>query len=190
MHTTRPFHNHFHKAISVICYSLTINCKLIFLVNIVTALHDGCFILMWVRPIHKQLSRGLLRKRCSENIQQIYRRTPIMKCDYNKVAMRLCCSQKFSTRFFTSFSVVGTCIYFVAKNFEIAWVTLQMILEHLIYQFQMHLLLFSIFLQLISNTRQKLLTFLQILVCEIVRFVSECMVVTLHTKYKLNVLRF
>ena len=89
MHTTRPFHNHFHKAISVICCSLTINCKLIFLVNIVTALHDGCFILMWVRPIHQQLSRGLLRKRCSENIQQIYRRTPILKCDYNKVAMQL-----------------------------------------------------------------------------------------------------
>ena len=31
-------------------------------------------------------SRGVLRKRCSENMQQIYRRTPMPKCDFNKVA--------------------------------------------------------------------------------------------------------
>ena len=30
----------------------------------------------------KQLPRGVLKKRCSENIQQIYRRTPIPKCDF------------------------------------------------------------------------------------------------------------
>ena len=36
--------------------------------------------------IQKHPSRGLLRKRCSENIQQIYRRTPMPKCDFNKVA--------------------------------------------------------------------------------------------------------
>ena len=29
--------------------------------------------------------RGVPRKRCSENMQQIYRRTPILKCDFNKV---------------------------------------------------------------------------------------------------------
>ena len=29
----------------------------------------------------KQLSRSVLRKRCSENMQQIYRRTPMPKCD-------------------------------------------------------------------------------------------------------------
>ena len=34
----------------------------------------------------KHPSRGVLRKRCSENIQQIYRRTPMRKCDFNKVA--------------------------------------------------------------------------------------------------------
>ena len=28
-------------------------------------------------------------KRCSENIQQIYRRTPMAKCDFNKVAKQL-----------------------------------------------------------------------------------------------------
>ena len=37
----------------------------------------------------KQSSRGFLRKRCSENIQQIYRRTPMPKCDFNKVALQL-----------------------------------------------------------------------------------------------------
>ena len=28
-------------------------------------------------------------KRCSENMQQIYRRTPMPKCDFNKVALQL-----------------------------------------------------------------------------------------------------
>ena len=31
----------------------------------------------------KQPFRGVLRKRCSENMQQIYRRTPMPKCDFN-----------------------------------------------------------------------------------------------------------
>ena len=30
-----------------------------------------------------------LEKRCSENMQQIYRRTPVPKCDFNKVALQL-----------------------------------------------------------------------------------------------------
>ena len=33
----------------------------------------------------KQPSIGVLRKRCSENMQQIYRRTATPKCDFNKV---------------------------------------------------------------------------------------------------------
>ena len=32
----------------------------------------------------KQPSVGVRRKRCSENMQQIYRRTPMPKCDFNK----------------------------------------------------------------------------------------------------------
>ena len=31
----------------------------------------------------KQPSRGALKKTCSENMQQIYRRTPTPKCDFN-----------------------------------------------------------------------------------------------------------
>ena len=36
----------------------------------------------------KQLSRGVPRKRCSENTQQIYRKTPMPKCDFIKVALQ------------------------------------------------------------------------------------------------------
>ena len=38
--------------------------------------------------LQKQPSRGVLRKRCSENTQQIYRRTTMPKCDFNKVALQ------------------------------------------------------------------------------------------------------
>ena len=37
--------------------------------------------------IQKQPSRGVLRKRCSANIKQIYRGTPISKCEFDKVAL-------------------------------------------------------------------------------------------------------
>ena len=38
------------------------------------------------RHLQKQPLRGAPRKRCSENMQQIYR-TPMLKCDFNKVAL-------------------------------------------------------------------------------------------------------
>ena len=41
------------------------------------------------RSIQKQPSRGVLKKRFSENMQQIYRRTPMPKCNFNKVALQL-----------------------------------------------------------------------------------------------------
>ena len=37
----------------------------------------------------KQPPRDVLKKRCSENMQQIYRRTPMPKCDFNKVEIGL-----------------------------------------------------------------------------------------------------
>ena len=40
----------------------------------------------------KQSSRGVLGKRCSENIQQIYKITPMSKCDFHKVFQR--CSKE------------------------------------------------------------------------------------------------
>ena len=39
--------------------------------------------------ILKQTSPAVLRKRCSENMQQIYRRTPMAKCSFTKVAKLL-----------------------------------------------------------------------------------------------------
>ena len=39
----------------------------------------------------KQPFRGVPLKRCSENMQPIYRRTPIPKCDFNKVALHWRC---------------------------------------------------------------------------------------------------
>ena len=38
--------------------------------------------------VQMQPPRGVLRKMCSENKQQIYRRAPMSKCDFNKVALR------------------------------------------------------------------------------------------------------
>ena len=37
----------------------------------------------------KQLPRGVSGKSCSENMQQIYRRTSMPKCNFNKVAKQL-----------------------------------------------------------------------------------------------------
>ena len=38
-----------------------------------------------VMKVEKQPSSGVLRKRCSENMQQIYRRTSMPKYDFDKV---------------------------------------------------------------------------------------------------------
>ena len=47
-------------------------------------------ILTYLAPeVQKQLSRVVLRKGCSGNMQQIYRRTPMPKYDLNKVALQL-----------------------------------------------------------------------------------------------------
>ena len=35
--------------------------------------------------VQKKPPRGVLKKRCSESMQQIYRRTPMPKCDFNKI---------------------------------------------------------------------------------------------------------
>ena len=39
--------------------------------------------------LQKHPLRGVLEKRYSENMEQIYRRTPMPKCDFNKVALQL-----------------------------------------------------------------------------------------------------
>ena len=39
--------------------------------------------------LRKQPSRGVVKKRRSENMQQIYRRIPMPKCDFNKATKQL-----------------------------------------------------------------------------------------------------
>ena len=43
--------------------------------------------------------RGVLRKRCSRNLQQIYWRTPMQKCNFNKVAKQLHIAAYFQNTF-------------------------------------------------------------------------------------------
>ena len=49
-------------------------------------MRESIFLYSYIYNIHKQPLRGVPRKRCSENMQQIYRRIPMLKCDFNKVA--------------------------------------------------------------------------------------------------------
>ena len=37
--------------------------------------------------LQKQPPRGVPRKKCSENMQEIHRRTPMSRCDFNKFAL-------------------------------------------------------------------------------------------------------
>ena len=43
----------------------------------------------FLEDLQKQPHRGVLSKGCSENMQQIYRTTPMSKCDFNEVAALL-----------------------------------------------------------------------------------------------------
>ena len=56
----------------------------------------------------KQRSRGVLGEKCSEKMRQIYRRTPIPKCDFNKVAKQhLSSLLKKNTAFMAKSVLVG-----------------------------------------------------------------------------------
>ena len=44
------------------------------------------YTIWWNIIIQKQPPRGALSKRCSVNMQQVYRRIPMPKCDFNTVA--------------------------------------------------------------------------------------------------------
>ena len=50
---------------------------------------DNSKLFLTADDIQKQPSKGVYKKRCSENMQQIYRRTTMPKCDFNKVAFLL-----------------------------------------------------------------------------------------------------
>ena len=42
-----------------------------------------------LKRLQKHPSWGVLRKNCSENMQQIYRKTSMPKCDFNKISLKL-----------------------------------------------------------------------------------------------------
>ena len=49
---------------------------------------DAYFVLGCAWYFQKQPLICVLRKRCSKNIQQVYMRTPMSKCDFNNVALQ------------------------------------------------------------------------------------------------------
>ena len=59
--------------------------------------------------IQKQPLRGVLKKRCSENMQQIYRRTLMPKCNFNKVAKQF--AAYFQNNFFKEHLCVAASVY-------------------------------------------------------------------------------
>ena len=80
--------------------------------------------------LQKQPSRSVLKKRCFENMQQIYRRIPMPTCDFNKVAAALqlywnhtsawVFSSKFAAYLWTAASETRNCIQFFVswRNFH------------------------------------------------------------------------
>ena len=90
-------------------------------VNILKILKFKCSILfrthtlldrpLRVLQLQKQPTRGALKKRFSENMQQIYRTTPMSKCDFNKVALQLYWNRTlawvFSCKFAAYFQNMG-----------------------------------------------------------------------------------
>ena len=77
----------------------------------ITLLHVIAFHLL------KQPTRSVLRKRCSENMQQVYRRTPMSKCDFNKAATQLNFLHIFRTTFSRNTSG-GLLLHLLIKSFH------------------------------------------------------------------------
>ena len=68
-------------------------------------------ILKAIYHAQKQPTRGVPRKRCSENIQQIYRRTPMPKCGFNNVALRSGCFMCYLSHIFIRRGLYGNRMY-------------------------------------------------------------------------------
>ena len=72
------------------------------------------------KQIQKQPFRGVLSKRCSENMQQIYRRTPIPKCNYNKnhFLLRTPLNGCFCKDFFQGSCLTDSCSFHFSVTFQ------------------------------------------------------------------------
>ena len=73
----------------------------------------------------KQPPKGVPRKRCSENMQQIYRRTPMSKCDFNlskllcnfiEITLRHACSPVDLLHIFRTPFLMNTCGWLLLYN--------------------------------------------------------------------------
>ena len=72
--------------------------------------------------------KGVLVKKFSGNMQQIYRRTRMGKCDFNKVALQLCWNHTFTSLFSCKFCCMFSKHFFMRTPlrecfciFEISW---------------------------------------------------------------------
>ena len=66
-----------------------------------------------------QPSRDVLKKRCSENMQQIYRGAPMRKCDLTATS-ELCDASPFNQKFFVwAKEESGSYIYIVFKKYPV-----------------------------------------------------------------------
>ena len=81
-----------------------------------------CWISYSWSNFQKQPPRGVPRKRCSETMEQIYRRTPMpmLKCDFNKVALYHTSAWVLSCKFAAYFQggclVISLWLYCVSSN--------------------------------------------------------------------------
>ena len=76
----------------------------------------------------KQPPRSVPRKRCSENMQQSYRRTPMPKCNFNKVAKQLYWNHTSAWVFSCNFAT-----YFQNTfPWEHFWVTASLLYQHIL----------------------------------------------------------
>ena len=66
--------------------AMNLFCKLVFLLAKEILCNDYTTVFF---TFQKQRSRVVLRKKFSENRQQVYRRKPMPKCDFNKVTRQL-----------------------------------------------------------------------------------------------------
>ena len=67
--------------------------------------------------IQKQPPRGVPRKRCSGNMQQSDRRTPMPKCDFNKLVLQLYWNHTSAWVFPCEFSSEFDCFWYSLFNF-------------------------------------------------------------------------
>ena len=59
---------------------------------------------LWIVKYQKQPSGGVFKKICSENMQEIYRGTPMPKYDFNKVALQAYCNHASTWLFLCKFA--------------------------------------------------------------------------------------